>query len=103
MATILGYDPGGDAAHGVAALHVVGKLTASPLILYALLMDIKSAAHSFESIDHFRTTLNKTHVGVSVWSTAFQKAHLLPLAVMKDKQRVPSREKSSGAKTSIPV
>ncbi|MBI2470717.1 MAG: hypothetical protein HYV59_05670 [Planctomycetes bacterium] len=55
------------------------------LVLYVVLMDIKTTAYDFNRIDHFEKTLNKTHVYLSAWCTAFQKAHLIPLAAAKDK------------------
>ena len=54
------------------------------LVLYIVMRDIVSTAYDFDKIKPFEDTLNKAHTYLSIWSTAFQKAHLVPLAVSKD-------------------
>jgi hypothetical protein len=55
------------------------------LILYIFLRHIEMTALDFEKIKYFETTLNNTNIRLSHWCTAFEKSHLIPLAVAKDK------------------
>jgi hypothetical protein len=56
------------------------------LVLYVILIDIKTTAYDLDRINQFEKTLNKTHIALSLWCTAFQKAHLIPLAIAKDER-----------------
>ena len=67
------------------------------LALYITLRDITATASEFARVPNYAETLHATHSFLSVWSIAFQKAHLIPLAILKDKQ--PSlNEKETKAK-----
>jgi len=54
------------------------------LVLYVILIDIKTSAYDFSKIMQFEKTLKMTHYDLNFWCIAFQKAHLIPLAMMKD-------------------
>lgn len=59
---------------------------ASSLALYINLRDITATAFEFDKVQHFEKALKNTHLYLDLWSTSFQKAHLIPLAILKDKQ-----------------
>lgn len=58
------------------------------LFLHVILIDVKTTAYDLDRIKQFEKTLNKTHIALSLWCTAFQKAHLIPLAIAKDARQL---------------
>jgi len=73
-----------------AALKYINALKDNPnsmrlsLILYLYLKEVSNSAYDFERIKDFETTFSDTHVYLGFWCTAFQKAHLIPLAAARD-------------------
>ena len=55
--------------------------------LYAILANIDRSLLYFDKIPHFEKSLGKRHVSLFHWRLAFERAHLLPLAVAKDMKR----------------
>lgn len=55
--------------------------------LYATLANIDRSLLYFDKIPHFEKSLAKRHVSLFAWRLAFERAHLLPLALAKDMKR----------------
>jgi hypothetical protein len=52
--------------------------------LYATLSNIDRSLLYFEKIPQFEKSFGKRHVSLFLWRLAFERAHLLPLAMAKD-------------------
>ncbi len=55
--------------------------------LYATLANMDRSLLYFDKILHFEKSLGKRHVGLFMWRLAFERAHLLPLAMAKDMKK----------------
>ena len=55
--------------------------------LYAALANIDRSLLYFDKIPHFEKSLGKRHVSLYRWRLAFERGHLLPLALAKDMKR----------------
>lgn len=55
--------------------------------LYAALANIDRSLLYFDKIPHFEKSLGKRHVSLYHWRLAFERGHLLPLALAKDMKR----------------
>lgn len=61
--------------------------------LYAVLANIDRSLLYFDKIPHFEKSLGNRHVILFMWRLAFERAHLLPLAMAKDMKKDLYREK----------
>ena len=57
---------------------------AKSILLYVVLKDFNETAADFARIESFEKQLGATHIELSLWTRAFQKAHLNRLAEAKD-------------------
>jgi len=55
--------------------------------LYSILANIDRSLLYFDKIPHFEKSFGKRHVSLFHWRLAFERAHLLPLAMAKDMKR----------------
>jgi len=55
--------------------------------LYAALANIDRSLLYFDKIPHFEKSLGKRHISLYHWRLAFERGHLLPLALAKDMKR----------------
>ena len=55
--------------------------------LYAALANIDRSLLYFDKLPHFEKILGKRHVSLYLWRLAFERGHLLPLALAKDMKR----------------
>ena len=61
--------------------------------LYAALANIDRSLLYFDKIPHFEKSLGKRHVSLYHWRLAFERGHLLPLAMAKDMKKDLYRER----------
>jgi len=54
---------------------------------YAVLANIDRSLLYFDKNPHFEKSLGKRHVSLYHWRLAFERGHLLPLALAKDMKR----------------
>jgi hypothetical protein len=71
----------------LAALRNNANSMTSSSGLYAALANIDRSLLYLDKIPHFEKNLGKRHVPLYLWRLAFERCHLLPLALAKDMKR----------------